>query len=313
MPDLKKLGFYRGINLGGWFSQCDYSHERLEGYITEADLKQIAVWGADHVRIPIDYNVLEDAYGREQLDRAVNLCCAQGLHLVLDLHKTRGFSFDNYAEHEAGFFENHTYQEQFYKLWEFLAVQYGNRPEWIAFELLNEVTDRAYLTPWKNISLECIRRIRQSAPDTLLLVGSYENNSALTVCELDAPYDEHVIYNMHCYEPLRFTHQGAYWTEAIHPEERYSFSESGITPAYFEKLFSSAIQKADTHHTALYCGEYGVIDKVSPEDTLAWYRAIHTVFEKYGIARCAWTYRGLDFSLCDDRLHDIRTELIQNL
>ena len=34
---LKELGFYRGVNLGGWMSQCDYSAERLDSFITEPD------------------------------------------------------------------------------------------------------------------------------------------------------------------------------------------------------------------------------------------------------------------------------------
>ena len=118
---------------------------------------------------------------------------------------------------------------------------------------------------------------------------------------------------MHCYEPLKFTHQGAYWTEAINPDERIPFSESGITPAYFEELFASAIAKAEQDHTVLYCGEYGVIDCVSPEDTLAWYQTIHEVFEKYNIARSAWTYKAMDFGLSDDRLHSVRKEIIKNL
>ena len=48
---LKELGIYRGVNLGGWFSQCDYSEERLNGFITEPDFAQIAAWGFDHVEI----------------------------------------------------------------------------------------------------------------------------------------------------------------------------------------------------------------------------------------------------------------------
>ena len=60
---LKKLGFYRGVNLGGWLSQCDYSEERLHHFITKADLEKIAAWGADHVRIPVDHNVLEEGDG----------------------------------------------------------------------------------------------------------------------------------------------------------------------------------------------------------------------------------------------------------
>ena len=57
---LKERGFYKGVNLGGWLSQCDYSAERLDGFITEPDFAQIAAWGFDHVRIPIDYNVIQN-------------------------------------------------------------------------------------------------------------------------------------------------------------------------------------------------------------------------------------------------------------
>ena len=65
---LKEKGFYRGINLGGWMSQCDYSEERLNGFITEKDIARIASWGLDHVRLPVDYNVLENAEGTAFLD-----------------------------------------------------------------------------------------------------------------------------------------------------------------------------------------------------------------------------------------------------
>jgi len=56
---LKSRGFYKGINLGGWFSQCDYSEETLDFFITEKNIQKIASWGADHVRIPFDYNIFE--------------------------------------------------------------------------------------------------------------------------------------------------------------------------------------------------------------------------------------------------------------
>ena len=30
---MKDFGFYRGVNLGGWFSQCDYTREGLNHFI----------------------------------------------------------------------------------------------------------------------------------------------------------------------------------------------------------------------------------------------------------------------------------------
>ena len=203
---LKEMGFYKGVNLGGWFSQCDYSKERLDSFITEKDFAQIAAWGFDHVRIPIDYNVIQNRDGSmieeglRRIDRALALCEKYGLHTVLDLHKTQGFSFDA-GEKEAGFFESEKDQEKFYAIWDCFARRWGDRADRVMFELLNEVTEKDYLPDWKRISRECVRRIRQSAPEVLILLGSYQWNSARTLPELDAPYDERVIYNFHFYEP----------------------------------------------------------------------------------------------------------------
>ena len=118
---------------------------------------------------------------------------------------------------------------------------------------------------------------------------------------------------MHCYEPLKFTHQGAYWTTDIIPEERMAFEDSVTSPEYFEKLFSTAIAKAEEFGSSLYCGEYGCIDVVTPEDTIKWYKAINSVFVKHGIGRAAWNYKAMDFGLSDERLSKVRNELIKLL
>ena len=61
--NMKDFGFYKGVDLGGWFSQCDYSEDRMDHFITEKDFQVIAGWGLDHVRIPVDYNVMETENG----------------------------------------------------------------------------------------------------------------------------------------------------------------------------------------------------------------------------------------------------------
>lgn len=311
-------GFRKGINLGGWMSQCDYSRERLDGFITEADIARIAQWGFDHVRLPFDHNIvqnedgsfIEEGFGR--IGKAVELAGKYGMKIVLDLHKTAGFSFDTY-ENENGFFGNEALQQRFYELWEQVAVRFGNDPENIAFELLNEVTDREFIGPWNRIAKECIGRIRKNAPETLILVGSYNNNGAAEVKYLEAPADENVIYNFHCYEPLKFTHQGAWWTDAIVPEERLSFEESGTCEEYFEELFSSAAAHAKANNTVLYCGEFGVIDIVGAEDSLKWIDTISRVFDRLRIGRCLWCYKEMDFGIADSKYDGCRERLLEIL
>ena len=67
---------------------------------------------------------------------------------------------------------------------------------------------------------------------------------------LAPPYDDKVIYNFHCYEPLTFTHQGATWTNQIRPADRFSYEESETSPEYFEALFAPAIEAAKREENA---------------------------------------------------------------
>lgn len=315
---LKAMGFRKGINLGGWMSQCNYTETHLDTFITEPDFAQIATWGFDHVRIPVDYNILQQEDGTlleegfVRIDRAMVLAEKYGLKTVLDLHKTAGFSFD-YGEQESGFFESEKYQELFFQLWDAFAKRYGSRSDSIVFELLNEVTDQKFSETWNHIADTCIRRIRQYAPETVILVGSYFNNAVQTVSALHPPLDDHVIYNFHCYEPLPFTHQGATWAPQLNPDDRIPFAESGVSADYFEQLFADALETAKKQHTSLYCGEYGIIQYVSAEEALAWFRIIHAIFEKYGIARAVWCYKGMHFGIADARFDGVRDELLQLL
>ena len=313
----KELGFKKGVNLGGWFSQCDYSEERLNNFITEADFEKIAALGFDHVRIPIDYNVIQnpdgtmrpDGLGR--IDAALALCDKYGLKAVLDLHKTPGYSFDA-GEKEAGFFESESYQERFYWIWETLAEWFAGMSDRVAFELLNEVTEARFLPAWKRISRECVRRIRFFAPDTIILLGSYNWNSARTVPELDAPYDDKMVYNFHFYEPHAFTHQGAYWMPELQ-NTRCSYADCGASEQWFEDFLAPAIEKAKKENCELYCGEFGVIDIVPPEEAVKWFRDLHKVFERHGIAHAMWSWKQMDFGLIDERMDGVRDELLKLL
>ena len=311
---LEELGFKKGVNLGGWFSQCDYSENRLNNFITEVDFKQIAGLGFDHVRIPIDYNVIQnpdgtmrpDGLGR--IDATLALCSKYDLRAVLDLHKTPGYSFDA-GEKEAGFFESESYQERFYAIWETLAEWFGGMSDRVAFELLNEVTEARYLPAWKRISRECVRRIRFFAPDTIILLGSYNWNSARTVPELDAPYDDKMVYNFHFYEPHVFTHQGAYWMPELQ-NTRMAYADCGASEQWFEDFLAPAVEKAEKEHCELYCGEFGVIDIVPPEEAVKWFRDLHKVFERHGIAHAMWSWKQMDFGLIDARMDGVRDELL---
>ncbi|MBQ1507820.1 MAG: cellulase family glycosylhydrolase, partial [Erysipelotrichaceae bacterium] len=312
-------GYQHGINLGGWFSQCDHTKERYDTFIRESDFAWIASRGFDHVRVPVDYELVLDKdnhfieEGFERLERCMDLARKYSLRMILDLHKTPGFSFDD-GEGEEGFFENNALQELFYGLWEAFAKRFGRR-EGLAFELLNEVDDPAVMDKWNEISLEAIRRIRVHAPMIPVLVGGYGHNSPAAVKDLAFPYDEHIVYNCHCYAPLIFTHQGAYWIDGMdhgfrcnfplsgkeydkltklhigdHFTDPYPESDEPLGKDYFRQIFREAAQIAEERNVPLYCGEFGTIDRADPESTLRWLACITSVLDEYGIGRALWSY-----------------------
>lgn len=337
-------GFTKGINLGGWLSQRELSEEHLEHFITEADIERIHTFGVDHVRLPIDYNLIEDEAGNvcesgyKYIDNCITWCTSRGLNIVLDLHKAAGYVFDD-SEYSASFFYNEQLQERFIRLWETLSARYGQNPENIAFELLNEVVNPDVADIWNDIAERTIQRIRKNAPDTWLLIGGTRNNSIVSLKELKAPYDNKIVFNFHCYDPLIFTHQAAYWVDGM-PEDYsldyplsmktyidettrllggfmaypfQSMSDMMCGKDFFRSFFREAVQIAETYNVPLYCGEYGVIDQAAPDASLRWYQDIHAVFEEYGISRAAWSYKEMDFGITDEHYSPVFQELIENL
>ena len=306
--------FKRGVNLGGWLSQCVHTKEHYDSFIIERDVRELSTWNIDHLRVPVDYDLVETADGEykeegfEYIQNAIDWCKKYHLNMILDLHKTFGYSFDD-GEEESGFFENGKYQERFYKLWEQFAERFGKYEDMLAFELLNEVTDKEYCDTWNKVSYKCIERIRKIAPTINILVGGYYNNSAEAVKDLAMPYDNHIVYNFHCYEPLRFTHQGAYWMKGMDVNFRMDFADSNTTVEYFDELWADAIKTAEERGVKLYCGEYGAIDRMKAEDAYNWYCVIHKAFEKHDIGHAAWSYKKMDFGLTDDYLKRVKEEL----
>lgn len=335
----KMDGFCRGVNFGGWMSHENYAPEHVASFITEEDFARVAGWGIDHVRVPVDYNLFEQTGDAEPLgfhyvDLAAEWCAKYGLRMVLDLHKAAGFSYEA-TFNETGLFDSEVYQQRFYDLWATFARRYGDRPELIAFELLNEVTDPAYIDSWNRIATKTIEVIRAIAPKSWILVGSYWNNAVEALLDLRLPADDRLVYNFHCYDPIGFTHQAAYWVGAMTPDFRMDYPISkadyeqavaslpGLPPIdkggdepvfsaqYFINRFKAAAEMAEKLNVPLYCGEYGVIEHASDAAVVQWYKDIHAAFEHFGIARAAWAYRKMDFGLMERPA--VLEQLIENL
>lgn len=339
-------GYMHGINLGGWLSQNDdVSEKHYESFITENDIKYIASLGLDHVRVPVDYMILEDENGTikqegyKYLDNCMTWCKKYGIRMIIDLHKTYGYSFDPLDKTDKTiFFYDKKLQERFYSIWRTIASRYGKYHELIAFELLNEIVEPEVAQPWNNIALSAVKEIRSIAPDSWIIFGGTMYNNVLSVPNLADPKDDKVVYTFHSYEPIIFTHQGAYWVENMPKDFRIKYPESidkyrekskilapelsgaifsenlsAIGPSFFETLFLPALKAAEERNVPLYCGEYGVIDLADNVSKINWTSDINTIFNKYNIGRAYWNYKEKDFGVINIEDEKVRKELTEKL
>lgn len=339
---MKKLeGYYKGVDLGGWISQCldHYNEEHYNSFITERDIEKIKGWGLDHVRLPVDYNVVQNEDGSfieagfKHIDDCISWCKKYGLKIVMDLHKTCGYVFDD-AEY-CGFFSDERLQKMFFDLWMEFTRRYGDE-EIIAFELLNEVTEERFADSWNEISTKAVKMIHEAAPQKTVVIGGIFNSSIYGLTKLPKPVDDNVVYTFHCYDPLVFTHQNAGWVpkfprgyslkyrqpvSTIRSESERIFGDdfddqfkslnqdATINADFFKSLFKTALDVAEKYNVDLYCGEYGVIDDADRSDALEWYKDIHEVLEEHHIPRAAWSYKEMNFDLQADINSELRKYL----
>ena len=342
-------GFLKGVNLGGWISQfATYDRAHFDSFITEKDIQNIASLGFDHVRVPVDYVLLEEEDGTPKedgfhyLELCRQWCEKSGLHMLIDLHECFGYSFDPLKKgmDREKFFYDEALQKRFMDLWRRVAQRFSKWPDQVAFEPLNEVVLEEVADAWNKVAAAWIRIMRTIVPDSFLVVGGVRYSSVTSIPLLDIPLDDKIVYNFHCYEPIVFTHQGAYWVECMpsdfrigYPQklEAYRRAVTGmglqkdlagsvfredireVGEGFFEDIFAPALKKAQQDGIPLYCGEYGVIDLADNMDKIRWLKDIHAVMNRHGIGRALWNYKEKDFGLTDERFSEIRDQFIEIL
>jgi endoglucanase len=335
-------GFQVGVNLGGWLSQyrvCDHQH--FKTFINAHDIQRIASWGMDHVRLPVDYPILEDdkkpfeykESGFAYIDQCLDWCQTNNLGVVLDLHRAPGYRFD--ALDAISLFDSTILQNRLLSLWETLASRYAGyeQPD-IIFELLNEIVLPSS-DPWNKLAHRIIDRIRTIDSKPWIMVGGNNRNAVSALKDIDLFDDPRVVYTFHYYEPLPFTHQKAYWVEELQTFDK-ELVYPGTIPGLGEFLdqdpkcrkrldryvdvrmdksflrddIQPAVDFLQQTGQPLYCGEFGVIDRAPRNSRLNWHQDLISLLREFKIGRACWSYKGMDFGLVDKDGQVVDEELV---
>lgn len=330
----------RGINIGGYLSQCVHKQEHYRSFIGEEDIRRIAEWGFDHIRVPIDYEVLENDAGVKKpegyafVGQVITWCQKYRLDTVVDLHKAYGYNFSHAGDKSKNnLFTQPSLQQRFIRLWENIAGEYGNYGH-VAFELLNEVVEEENTDSWNELIRETVSVIRKITKETPIIYGGVQWNSADTLKYLESPQDAHTIFTFHFYEPLLFTHQKASWVEKMDKEKDVFYPDAmahyrthsaalgiqgnpvvnaqsqAMGPEFIREIVHKAVTAAQKAGVRLYCGEFGVIEQAPVMDTLRWFEDVDKVFREFNIGCALWTYKKMNFGLIEPHYDAIREDLI---
>ena len=262
---------------------------------TEEDFETLAEWGATLVRYQIMRNWSAVGDNRDLAEFAawidgkldclekVVLPCARkyGIQVVVDLHVTPGGRTE---DREMAMFREKEYADAFVETWRRIATRLkGNADAIYGYDLVNEPVQigRAPYDYW-TLQRRAAEAVREIDPDTAIIVESNDWDSPSGFAYLSPLRMDNVIYQVHCYRPMQFTHQGVHGSPvgAVWPDPSQGWDRDFIRRT-FEPV--RAFQKR--HGAKIYVGEFSAITWAQGAD--AYLRDCIAVFEEFG---WDWSY-----------------------
>ena len=314
----------KGVSLGGWLMMEGYmfggrniaehdfraSFERINGkselddftrtfrdtFIQESDIKIIKSWGANCIRVPFNYRLIEfedrsyslNEEGLKYLDRVVEWCEKHGLYCILDLHAAPGAQNPAWHSDSTGaaeLFTNELNKDRYLRLWFFLADRYRERSNVAGYDVLNEpvvgVLEENHV---KDLYEKVTAEIRSTDKKHIIFLEG--NFWAQRLEFLGIPRDKNTAYSIHIYTPLNFTHN-------FEIGMRYPGKAYGImwNKKRFDMVAKAYSDFAEMAKAPLYLGEFGVNAREGYYGEIEWVRDLLEACEKYNISWTYWTYK----------------------
>jgi endoglucanase len=329
----------RGVNISHWLSQSRRRGAERETFFTRDDVKMIAGFGYDHIRLPIDEEQMWDEHGYKEarafelMHEAIGWALEYDLKVIVDLHIIRSHHF-NLPENPL--WTDRAEQLKFVDLWRQLSGELKDYPlNMVAYELMNEaVADDP--DDWNRLVAETIEALRPLEPERKIVIGSNRWQSVHTFPDLVIPEnDPHIILSFHFYDPFLLTHHRASWTHIRDYTGPVHYPGLSVDPAdledlpahvvaavgshnrvytreSMEEMIMTALNYARKHNLPLYCGEWGSLPTVPREMKLQWYTDVREILERHEIAWANWDYKG-GFGVVNGRTGEPYHDLIEVL
>ncbi len=305
----------RGVNLTGWFQFGDFQESRF------GEIQILHDAGADFIRLPIQPTLFYDGTSSswQLLKRTLLEAQRVGMQVIVDFHPSLNSQRDMLSG-DPKFLELISNMAVFLKNYPTALLELQNEPISPVGDTCNPAFD------WNTIQQGFYQKARAANKNiTLVLTGSCWGGID-GLLKVNPIADNNLIYSLHFYDPMFFTHQGATWTAgdlailknipypptpqnvaAVIPSMVYlmptsamkssiraallEYGQSGWNKAKILARLEVAKAWAVKNNARLLLGEFGVLQtEAPPQDRIAFMKDVRESAESLGMALAAWDY-----------------------
>jgi len=328
-----KLPRWKGFNLLDWFSPAPPRNPQGSNRTTEDDLKWMADWGFDFVRIPMAYprylsfdrtrDITRDEVCNfdpkilEEVDQLISNAHKYNIHVSLNLHRGPGYCINAGFHEPFNLWKDKEAQDAFYAHWQMWAERYkGISADKLSFDLLNEP---AYIEDMNDqyakkgpVPGEIYQKVAEGASKVIrsvsphrLIIADGNNGGNNVIPELT---DLKIAQSCRGYYPGLVSHYQASWVWKDPSQAPTPVWPGTIDGNYYGREQLEAFYKPwidlKNQGVGVHCGECGCYNKTPHNVFLAWFGDVIDILISNGIGYALWNFRG-DFGILDSRRTDI--------
>ncbi len=272
----------RGVMLGHGLTEKDFRDLHDWG-VTLARFQMTRGWNTPGANRDLaDYDRYIDGE-LDTLERQLVWARKYGIKIVIDLHAAPGARD---TRSNLYMFYDAKYADAFIATWRKIATRFRGRPEVYGFDLVNEPVQTALALPgcdYWSLQSRAAEAIREIDPETPIVIESNGWDGPDTFTDLRPLALPNIIYQVHMYKPMEFTHQGVFDKKA--PATKYPDAAKGWNIDYLRRQLAPVVAFQKRHGARIYAGEFSAI--VWGEGAENYLRDVIAVFEENG---WDWTY-----------------------